>query len=88
LVSHSVKLLLVLASTVSFVYGSVGTNDNIFVILKTFTFVEVRPHLQREEETDYSWSLPFYWGVALLDLTLTHSPSATTHSFIHSSLTD
>jgi hypothetical protein len=58
----SSKLLLVLASQSFFVSGPVGTHDHIFVLSKTFTCFEIGPPLQREEGSDYYWSLPLYWG--------------------------
>jgi hypothetical protein len=55
-------LLLVLSSQFFLVSGSVGTQEFIFVLSKTFTRFEIGPPLQREEESDYYWSLPLYWG--------------------------
>jgi hypothetical protein len=48
--------------------------QNIFVLSKTFTCFEMGPPLRREEECDYCWSLPLYWGVTLLAFTLTYPP--------------
>jgi hypothetical protein len=55
-----VKLLLALASTVLLGFGS--RRDHIFFLLKTCTCFEMGALLQRDEEHDCYWSLPFYWG--------------------------
>jgi hypothetical protein len=44
-----------------------------FCSFQTFTCFEMGPPRRREEGSDYYWSLPVYWGVTVLGLTLTHS---------------
>jgi hypothetical protein len=39
----------------------VKTHDHIF-LFKTNTFCETGPPVQREDGSDYYWSLPLYWG--------------------------
>jgi hypothetical protein len=52
--------MLALASAA--VSGPIGTYDHIFVFSKPFTCFEMGPPLQREEGSEYYWSLPLYWG--------------------------
>jgi hypothetical protein len=39
-------------------------HNHIFVLSKTLAWSEMGPPLRQEEEPDYYWSLPLYWGLS------------------------
>jgi hypothetical protein len=76
-VGWSVKMMLVLVSTI--ILGFESRRDpwpRFFSLLYMWMCLEVGLPLQRDEGSDYYWSVPFYW--VWLEYTLTHW-----HSSLH-----